>query len=171
MVTIKNTQIDIGKYSNALLYFIKYCNNKYLGATKLNKLLYYLDFISYRDRGRSVTKDIYVHKQYGPVPSQVDDILIEIHKNRLIDIERIDYKDGETFKYTLIGDTKPDEMVFDDYEKTLLKNLCDQFHLWSTDKIVEQTHLEAPWFYSTPFNIVDYDYASDIDFFMEAAQR
>jgi hypothetical protein len=36
---------------------------------------------------------------------------------------------------------------------------------WSTDKIVSQTHLEAPWFYSKPYEIVDYAYSKDIDFF------
>ena len=43
------------KFKNAILYFVRYCNTKDLGATKLNKLMYYLDFLHYRDFKVSVT--------------------------------------------------------------------------------------------------------------------
>ena len=56
---------------------------------------------------------------------------------------------------------------FNEEEKVLLKNICKEFLDWSTDKIVEQTHLESPWFYSKPFEKVDYKYSSDIDFFTD----
>lgn len=157
------TKMNTIKYKNALLYFIKYCNNQYLGATKLNKLLYYLDFISYRDRQQSITGDKYLHKQYGPVPENIDEVLAGLHKDGLVDIERVSYKASDTFKY----ETKeePDLTVFDDYERKLLENICTEFSLWPTDKIVNQTHLEAPWFYSKPYDVVDYDYSKDIEFF------
>lgn len=162
----KKQKLEKGKYKNAILYFLKYCNNQHLGATKLNKLLYYLDFISYRDRETSVTGDRYLHKQYGPIPETVDSILNDLKESGLINIERISCEDGKDFfKHNLIKD--PDLSVFDDYENKLLKNICDEFSLWSTDKIVDQTHLEAPWFYSKPYEEVDYNYAKDIDFFVK----
>jgi len=156
-------KINKSKYENAILYFIKYCNNQYLGATKLNKLLYYLDFLSYRDTEKSVTGDLYIHKQYGPVPSKVDDILTDLHKNKMVGIDKIVYKDGEMFKYKSMK--APDLSVFTAVEKKLLENICKEFCLWSKDKIVNQTHLEAPWFYSKPYDVVDYKYAKDLEFF------
>lgn len=161
-----NINLQKSKYKNAILYFIKYCNNQYLGATKLNKLLYYLDFISFRDREKSVTGDVYVHKQYGPVPQDVDEILTELQVEGFLEIERVTYKDGETFHYE--NKKEPDFSNFDNYEIKLLENICAEFSLWSTPKIVNQTHLEAPWFYSKPFQEVDYNYSKDIDFFLEA---
>lgn len=155
--------IDDQKYSNAILFFTKYCNNKYLGATKLNKLLYYLDFISYRDRRKSVTGDIYIHEDYGPVPSKSDEILAKLSGEGKVKVERVEYKESGTFKYEAKQD--PDMSVFSEYEKKLLGKICKEFLLWSTDKIVNQTHLEAPWFYSKPYDIVDLDYSSDIEFF------
>lgn len=160
--------LNKNKYKNAILYFIKYCNNEYLGATKLNKLLYYLDFISYRDRDKSVTNDIYIHKQYGPVPSEVDEVLTELHGSGSIGVERISYKDGDTFKYEI--KKAPDEKIFDSYEKQLLNNICNELNLWSTEKIVGQTHLEAPWFYSKPLEKVDFNYSKDIEFFPELSK-
>lgn len=160
---MEKAAVNNEKYLNAILYFVKYCNNQYLGATKLNKLLYYLDFISFRDRKNSVTGDVYLHKQYGPVPEAVDIILSELNEKSLLKIERLAYKDNDTFKYTALSE--PEMSKFDDYEKELLEKICKEFSLWSTDKIVNQTHLEAPWFYSKPYDKVDYNYAKDIEFF------
>ncbi len=151
------------KYQNSILYFIKYCNNQYLGATKLNKLIYYLDFISYRDRKQNVTGDKYIHMDYGPVGSGVNEVLGDLQKEGKIHIERVPYGENGTFNYAALSD--PDMDVFDSYEKKLLDNICKEFILWSTDKIVDQTHLEAPWFYSKPYDEVDYNYSKDIEFF------
>lgn len=165
MVKILNPKINELVYENAVLYFIKYCNNQYLHSTKLNKLLYYLDFIYFRDHKKSVTGDVYIHQGYGPVPSRVDDILALLKNNGVIDTEAISYKDGELIQFKLKDPKIFNEEIFSLDQKKLLKQICDEFGNWPTDKIVSQTHLEAPWFYSKPYEIVDYAYARDIDFF------
>ncbi len=163
MVTTLLNKINKEKYKNAILFFVKYCNNQYLGATKLNKLLYYLDFISYRDRGDSVTGDIYLHKQFGPVPSELDNILSELQSEESLNVESVDYGEKDGFRYDV--KKSPDVSVFNPYEKKLLDDICKEFSLWSREKIVNQTHLEAPWFYSRPFEVVNYEYSKDIEFF------
>ena len=65
------------KYTQALLYFITECGNEHLGITKLNKLFYYLDFISYRDRRTTVTGETYVHLSKGPLATSLEtDIIV-----------------------------------------------------------------------------------------------
>ncbi|MDP3794878.1 MAG: Panacea domain-containing protein [Candidatus Sungbacteria bacterium] len=166
---VKNLTIELNEqtYRNAVLYFIKYCNNEYLHATKLNKLLYYLDFIHFRDHGKSVTGDTYIHKGYGPVPSHVDEVLAKLKGEGTIDTETVPHNDAEMINFELKDESRFDESVFSPEQKELLKKICDEFGNWPTDKIVAQTHLEAPWFYSKPYEIVDYGYAHDIDFFQE----
>ena len=155
--------LNKSKYKNAILYFIKYCNNQYLGDTKLNKLLYYLDFINYRDKKKSVTGDFYTHNHYGPTPANIGSILSEMRGNGEIEATEEAFRDSHATSFTI--KKNPEEGVFTGREKELLKSICGEFLDWSTDKIVEQTHLEAPWFYSKPFERVDYDYSSDIEFF------
>jgi len=155
------------KYQQAILYFIQNCNNQYLGQTKLNKLMYYLDFISYRDRKKSITNDIYIHKDYGPVPKKIDEILGELNSSKKISVDFIPYKDGYTADFTILAE--PNMKVFNTYEKSLLEAVCQKFHLWSTKKIVAQTHLEAPWFYSSPLEEVDYNYSNDIGYFQDSS--
>lgn len=160
-----NPKINERLYKNAVLYFIKYCNNQYLHATKLNKLLYYLDFVHFRDHKKPVTGDVYIHQGYGPVPSQIDEVLTTLKSEGSIDTKAMPYNDEEMINFSLKNESKPDESVFSQEQKKLLKQICDEFGNWPTEKIVAQTHLEAPWFYSKPYEIVDYGYARDIDFF------
>src|SRR3990172_7872329 len=54
------------KLLNAIIFFLK--NTKYCGITKLCKLLYYLDFMHFRETGRSVTGLDYFAWDFGPVP-------------------------------------------------------------------------------------------------------
>lgn len=156
-------KLQIGKYENAILYFSKYCNNKFLGAVKLNKLMYYLDFISYRNSGKTVTGDFYIHKDYGPVPANFDEVVSTMRLSNKLKVERIGKGDLNPFKFEILVD--PDLSVFAPEEVNLLKKICEEFQFWSTDKIVGQTHLEAPWFYSKLYDKVDFKYAKDIDFF------
>ena len=165
MIATITTNLDERAYKNAVLYFIKYCNNQYLHATKLNKLLYYFDFISFRDYEKSVTGDVYIHKGYGPVPARIDEILAKLKSEGAIDTEAIPHNDTEMVNFTLKDETQFDESAFSRDQKKLLKKICDEFGNWPTEKIVAQTHLEAPWFYSKPYEVVDYAYARDIDFF------
>ena len=165
MVKVINPKINESIYKNAVLYFIKYCNNQYLHPTKLNKLLYYLDFIHFRDNKTSVTGDVYMHQGYGPVPSRISDILALLKKEGAIDTKVVSYKNGELTEFELKNPKILKEEVFSQYQKKLLKQICDEFTNWPTDKIVAQTHLEAPWFYSRPYDVVDFTYAHDIDFF------
>ena len=165
MVALTRPKIDERAYKNAVLYFIKYCNNQYLHATKLNKLLYYLDFIYFRDHAQSVTGDRYIHQGYGPVPTHIDEILTTLKSEGTIDTESVPHNDSEMINFKLKDNSKLDESVFSPEQKELLKHICDEFGSWPTEKIVAQTHLEAPWFYSKPYEVVDYAYARDIDFF------
>jgi uncharacterized phage-associated protein len=163
-------QLDIGKYENAALYFINHCNNSFLGKTKINKLFYYLDFISYRDGKKSVTGDSYTHNKLGPVPdSLLTEIIPRLKEKRKIDITESEIsKDGETFiTYKFIALENPDMSFFNLEEIRLLKNICKEFNSWTSDKMVEQTHFEAPWFYSLKGEKIDFEYARDIDFFQD----
>ena len=94
------------------------------------------------------------------------EILTELKAEGLIDTEIISLKNGEMVKFEIKNPKALDEKVFSDKQKKLLRDICNKFGSWSTDKIVTQTHLEAPWFFSKSFEKVDYSYAKDIEFFL-----
>ena len=155
------------KYINSLLYFISQCNNEKLGITKLNKLFYYLDFISYRDRGDSITGEKYIRLPMGPYASKLVDKIIPIaeEENLITQTKDKSSKFGKRSRYEALVDF--DLSVFDDYEKELLSYICETFKNWTTDQMIAQTHVEAPWVFSEPSKALDYNNADDIEFFMK----
>lgn len=157
------------KYKNALLYFITKCGNEKLGIMKLNKLFYYLDFISYRDRKETVTGETYIHLPKGPFASSLqEDIIESAQKEKLIDCKKDEsekYGKRNRFRALKTWDSK----VFDEYEIKLLNYICETFENWSTDQMVAQTHSEAPWVFSKPNESLDYKNADDIEFFINEA--
>ncbi len=159
------------KYIHALLYFISECGNEKLGITKLNKLFYYLDFISYRDRNKNVTGEIYKHLPMGPFASELQDVIIKKAENdKLIaQLEDKSAKFGKRNRYQAL--ISPDLRVFDDYEKSLLGYICKTFKDWSTDEMIAQTHSEAPWVFSDASKPLDYKNADDIEFFSKDSIR
>ena len=153
------------KYLNALLYFVTECGNDHLGIMKLNKLFYYLDFVSYRDRGVSVTGETYVHLPKGPFAQALDeDVLPAAQKEK-----RLERKQEESEKYGVRNRFQAlqpyDLSVFDPYEQKLLHDICVNFKDWSTDQMVAQTHTEAPWVFSQPGEPLDFSEADDIELF------
>lgn len=153
------------KYINALIFFISNCGNEKLGITKLNKLFYYLDFISYRDRKESVTGETYVRLPMGPLASNLQDKIIPIaEKEKLIKQSQTDSKKfGKRNSYQ--AKAKVDLSVFNEYEKELLNYICVTFKDWTTDQMIAQTHTEAPWVFSEASKAIDYKNADDIEFF------
>ena len=61
---------------NAILYALAVLDKK-MDMHKLCKILYFADQKHLSLYGRSITGDTYIAMEYGPVPSNVDDILKE----------------------------------------------------------------------------------------------
>ena len=99
------------KYKHTVLYFIKHCNNKYLGDTKLNKLLYYFDFIHYREQGVSATGDVYCHLDFGPVPKKAREIISSLVGDGAIEREEV-LLDGGGHKVRYKAKSEPIMSVF-----------------------------------------------------------
>lgn len=161
------TSLNRDKYTNALLYFITECGNEKLGIMKLNKLFYYLDFVSFRDRGVSITGETYMHLPKGPYAASLEkDIIGAAKKSGLIDHKEDDSERfGKRNRFQALQEY--DLSMFDGYEKSLLAGISKQFCDWSTDQMVAQTHTEAPWVFSQPSQALDYKNADDIEFFVD----
>lgn len=62
-----------------------------LGATKLNKILWFIDSWSYRANGCSISGAKYEKRQYGPVPKCVLDAIEELQEEKKIIVRNTDY--------------------------------------------------------------------------------
>lgn len=129
------------KIINSIIYFVK--NTKYCGKTKLLKLLYFLDFMHFKQTGKPVTNLDYYAWEMGPVPK---DLYEELTNAIEPDMEKaINIRDIDTF--TNISPKKEfNEDYFSNRELKLLENIAFIFKDAKAEDMVESTHLEnEPW--------------------------
>jgi len=164
------SSVNREKYKNAILYFVENMDEYELGTTKLAKLLYYLDFLNHRDRGKTITEADHYKQRYGPVPQDFFEIIKELREEEAIDIQRKKLEDGrETDIYT--AHKEPDEGAFNSEEIELMRNLIEKYKDWKTDLLVAKTHSELPWRKTGWGAELDLDLADTLEDFDESAQK
>ncbi|MBD1871830.1 SocA family protein [Cyanobacteria bacterium FACHB-471] len=80
------------RLKNLILYICSECKDiEKLGATKLNKILWFADSIVYKQTGSSITGTKYKKLQYGPVPMQIVEVLSELENEGKLEIQEENY--------------------------------------------------------------------------------
>lgn len=133
------------KLLNALVYFSK--NTRSCGKTKLFKLLYFLDFIHFRETGKSVTGLNYYAWEKGPVPQDLFFELEHPDPDLKETVALLKQSGDEDDKLCRVIAKKPfDPKFFSRREQKIMKNLAFVFQDALAKDMVEITHLAGtPW--------------------------
>ena len=136
---------DRDKLLNALVYFSR--NTHSCGKTKLFKLLYFLDFIHFRETGKSVTGLNYYAWDKGPVPQDLFHELKQPDKDLKETIALLKQSEDEDDKLCRVIARKPfDPKYFTKREMKLMERLSFIFKDALAKDMVEITHLTGtPW--------------------------
>lgn len=127
------------KLKNVILYFIEKCGSTF--ATKMNKLLFYTDFLSYKKYGHAITGLAYKAIQYGPVPVRWDRVYSLIDD---LHTEEVVFPTGY-YGIQLCSTLPPDYDCFSSDELTILDSIVTKFKDISTAEISELSHREDAW--------------------------
>ena len=136
------------KIINAIRYFCRH--TKYLTETKLYKLLYFLDFLHFKEVGRSVTNLEYYAWDFGPVPQS---LYFEIKSKQAPQdilrciIEEKDDLSGKIKGHYFKSGTPPNLDVFSDREIEILEKVAIVFRDALAKDMTEITHLK-----NTPYD-------------------
>lgn len=80
------------KLRELIIYISSMCyKDPGFGKTKLNKILFNIDFDAYRKWGKPISGQQYIALQFGPVPKRMDSILSNMERKKEIAISRKDY--------------------------------------------------------------------------------
>lgn len=162
----KKEGVNREKYKNAILFFADKMDRYELGSTKLAKLFYYLDFISFRDRKKKVIGANYYKQDYGPLIEDFQDVVAELVEEGGLELQKLKLGDGrEVHNYN--AKREPRVEVFEDKEVELLNLLVDKYRKWDVKKLTAKSHLELPWRKAKEGGRLDFQYAYDIDDFDE----
>lgn len=140
---------------------IKYYCSRLGGVfvTKMNKLLFYSDFLKYKREGSGLTGIEYRAIKHGPVPK---DYGIIYSRANDVEMEEYIYPNG-TSGILLQTDKEPDLSSFSKSELDILDEVCEYFRNFSAGEISEQSHREKGWIEcSNEKAIIPYYYAFDL---------
>jgi transcriptional regulator with XRE-family HTH domain/uncharacterized phage-associated protein len=127
-------------------------------TTKMNKLLFYADFLHYSRTGFSITGLTYIAITHGPVPKNYGGIYDRLFEAGFVALEEVDFNDftGEKF---MNQDGEPDMELFTPSERKAIVDVEQQLGKLKTNQIVDISHDEFAWRQNIDdFGRISYDY-------------
>lgn len=145
-----NRDFSIEKLASMTAYIA--ARGKEIYKTKLNKLLFYADFINYYLHGTSISGAAYVHLPYGPVPDGYQQMLTNLNLSGAISIER---QPG----YERITAADADFEQLSDKERQTLDWVLQNYGDLSASAISELSHREKAYRFTRTGEEIAYSYA------------
>ncbi len=154
-------EYDLEKLKNVILYLVKRLDG--VLKTKLNKLLWYCDFLHFKETSVSITGSQYVRLQYGPVPNNYDFITDMMHNEGLLDKMEVIFNAsagivGEEF--TALAE--PQENMFSEKELQVMNFVTDKLRNYTSKRIMDKSHRETAYKKCENGDIISYEYAKEL---------
>lgn len=137
------------RFGDLVRYICARCpHTSLLGATKLNKILWYIDTLAFRQWGRTVSGETaYKKLQYGPVPKRIDSTLEELEQLGFLKVEEeLHYKH---IKRKFLSADNPDnpyfKKVFNKQERELMNDIIEQIAFDHTATSISELSHDAVW--------------------------
>ena len=131
-------QLSLNRLKNVMLYILNRCNDVW--TTKMNKLLFYVDFLSYRELGMAMTGLTYRAIDFGPVPERWDRVYSEFPE-----VTQELCKVGDFVGSVLTTSVEADESLFSEKERQVLDAVCSKFGSETSREIMSMIHNESAW--------------------------
>lgn len=130
--------LSLNRLKNLMLFVISKCGETWF--TKMNKLLFYIDFTSYRDLGMAISGLSYRAIEHGPVPEHWEKVYCEFPE-----IKELQRSVGEYDGIVLSSNTQPDLSCFSYPEIGVMESICKKFCNYSSRQLTDLSHQESAW--------------------------
>ncbi len=126
------------RLKNLLLYVLGKMGETF--QTKMNKVLFYIDFLSYRERGMSISGLSYQAIEFGPVPQRWDRVYSAFDdvQEQLISVQ------GQEC-ISLLALRNADMRCFSQDEISVIEQVCNKFLNMTSRQVSELSHGETAW--------------------------
>lgn len=114
------------------------------GSVKLNKILYYADFMAYRELGKPITGATYFKLQEGPAPREFLSMRRELVSEGRLAIEHRPYFQGVQKRPIVVG-AGAQRRLFADDEMQIVTSIVNYFHGKSARDVSDISHREPGW--------------------------
>ena len=157
---VGNIDLNLDKISNMIIYFLENCEKVY--KTKLNKLLFYADFNTYRKIDKGISGLLYNHLPFGAVPKGINEILSCLNGIEVEEKEDID--SGYTY-FKIKALNSFNNNLFNEVEIKSLEEVAKKFKKFGNKEISEYMHKEVAYLKTNDREPIDYKYGKDLMIF------
>jgi len=130
--------ISIERLNNLLVYILNRCGETWY--TKMNKLLFYIDFLAYRETGMAISGLAYRAIDFGPVPQRWEKLYSEFDQ-----ITILPKMIGEYEGIVMTTASTADMTLFSEHEKEVIDTVIDSFMTASSKELTQISHQESLW--------------------------
>ncbi len=151
------TQSD-AKLRELIVHIASLCgNDDDFGKTKLNKILFNLDFAAYRKWGKSISGQEYFALEWGPAPRIMKRVLTNMEKRREIAFQPREQFGRITEK--LIPLRSSNLKAFEKEELNLLVEVVSNYWERSGSSMSRESHQFLGWAVASPKEVIPYSVA------------
>lgn len=154
-----NKKFDIEKFYNIILFYSQ--NIPKLWKTKLLKLIFYAEFLNFKQNKVSIAGTPFIHWDHGPVPKRVYallDVLIEDYN--VIELQDVsEFYDGSI----IINKKEFDSSIFSEEELTNLNFVLNKFKNYTSNQLCKLTHEEDAYIKTKHIEFISYNFANEIN--------
>ena len=133
--------------------------------TKMNKLLFYADFLMFKKSCFSISGMRYKAIEMGPVPINFQSIFEYLANKDEIDIFTTEFPQGYIGEQFKAKKNRPFRAeLFSENELNVLEKVATVFKPTSTNEMIELSHLEEAWKKNEKNkSVISYEYAFDLN--------
>jgi uncharacterized phage-associated protein len=147
-----------GKFRELLLFIAKRSErDPHFGTIKLNKLLFYSDFMAYLKLGKPITGQEYFALAQGPAPRYLVRVRDQMVKSKDIAISRTKTFSG--IQDRILALREPDPRKFEPEEIDLVTQLLEMCSDRSGNELSELSHRFAGWRLAADKETIPYEVA------------
>jgi putative zinc finger/helix-turn-helix YgiT family protein len=156
------SQFNYEKFVNVILFFAT--NIKRLFKTKLMKLLFYSDFVNFRNNTMSITGLRYIKNYFGPTPIKHELLLGELFEKYITyQVKHVKFSKDNVEEYEFIKPLeKPSLGIFSQEELNSMEEVLSAFKHLTSEKITQCSHKEEAWTKTKNKEIISYEYAKNL---------
>jgi len=147
---------DYVKFLNAVLFFSK----KGIFTTCLNKLLFYADFLHFKEFSVSLTGLRYAHMPFGPALDNYLSFFALLVESRAVNVEEVDFDSGGGDRFWPGIDA--DLNAFEESELHCLFTVKTAFEGKSAKSLSEYSHNEEAWKSTKDGDFISYTLATSL---------
>ena len=158
-------RFDLHRYAFVVVYLCKKLGA--ISKTKLNKLLFYVDFLNFKVSTVSITGAAYRKIQYGPAPAAYEQLLSELENRQVVRLMERVYGNGHTGLDILAGPSANSiEHPLTKNELKVLDYVAEKFRSTTAEVISDQSHQETAFLETEDKQLISYEKAVNISLSM-----